>query len=95
MIATGPYYFRAHQAPSFGDPPNTDPGQHGYDVQLMPEMKASFYAEGPDIRAGVTVAPFENVNVYPLVAKILGLRTGKIDGKLRVLQGILRKHSQN
>src|ERR1035437_8562747 len=41
------------------------------------------------------VAPFENVNVYPLVANILGLRIGAIDGNLRVLQGILKKNSQN
>ena len=46
-------------------------------------MKAIFYAAGPDIRAGVTLAPFENVNIYPLIAKILGLRTGEIDGKLQ------------
>jgi predicted AlkP superfamily pyrophosphatase or phosphodiesterase len=95
MVATGPFYFRAHETQGFGDPPNMDPGQHGYDVHLFPDMKAIFYAEGPDIRGGVTVAPFENVNVYPLVAKILGLRIGTIDGRLRVLQGILKKHSQN
>jgi predicted AlkP superfamily pyrophosphatase or phosphodiesterase len=95
VVATGPFYIRAHEALSFGDPPNTDPGQHGYDSQIVPEMKAIFYAAGPDIRAGVTVKPFENVNVYPLIAKILGLRTGKIDGKLRVLKPILGKHSQN
>ena len=95
VIATGPYYIRAHQAPSFGDPPNTDPGQHGYDPELVPDMKAIFYAAGPDIRAGVTVPSFENVNVYPLIAQILGLRIGAIDGRLRVLQGILKKNSQN
>ena len=95
VVATGPSYIRAHEALSFGDPPVTDPGQHGYDPQLVPEMKAIFYAAGPDIRPGVTVAPFENVNVYPLIAKILGLRTGTIDGKLRVLQGVLKKNSQN
>jgi alkaline phosphatase D len=95
IVANGPSYIRAHEALSFGDPPNTDPGQHGYDPQLVPDMKGIFYAQGPDIRAGITVGPFENVNVYPLVAKILGLRTGTIDGKLRVLQGILRKNSQN
>ena len=58
-------------------------------------MKAVFAAAGPDVRAGVTVAPFENVNVYPLIAKILGLdiqalKTGPIDGKLAVLQGVLK-----
>src|ERR1035438_4385694 len=51
-------------------------------------MKAIFYAAGPDIRAGVTVAPFENVNVYPFIAKILGLTIGPIDGKLKVLQNM-------
>ncbi len=47
-------------------------------------MKAIFYAAGPDIRAGVTVKPFENVDVYPLIARILGLKTGTIDGRLRI-----------
>ena len=58
-------------------------------------MKASFFAAGPDIRGGVTVAPFENVDVYPLVAKLLGLdishlKTGPIDGEIRPLQAILQ-----
>jgi alkaline phosphatase D len=61
----------------------------------MPEMKALFVAAGPDIRHGVVLEPFENVNVYPLVAKILGLditklKTGPIDGKLGALEGILQ-----
>ena len=95
IVATGPSYIRAHEALSFGDPPNTDPGQHGYDPQVVPQMKAIFYAAGPDIRAGVTVKPFENVDVYPLIAKILGLQIGAIDGRLRDLQPILAKHSKN
>ena len=94
VVATGPSYIRAHEALSFGDPPNTDPGQHGYDPQIVPSMKAIFYAAGPDIRAGVTVQPFENVDVYPLIAWILGLKTGAIDGRLRPLQPILAKRSQ-
>jgi hypothetical protein len=58
-------------------------------------MKALFVAAGPDIRTGIVLEPFENVNVYPLVAKILGLniknlKTGPIDGTLNVLGGILR-----
>ena len=28
-------------------------GMHGYDAAHMPEMKAIFYAAGPDIRSGV------------------------------------------
>jgi len=42
------------------------------------------------------VAPFENVNVYPLVAKLLELdishlKTGAIDGDLRRLEMILKE----
>jgi hypothetical protein len=58
-------------------------------------MKALFVATGPDIRAGVTVAPFENVNVYPLIAKILDLPAGQIDGDVNVLQIILKSPSKN
>jgi predicted AlkP superfamily pyrophosphatase or phosphodiesterase len=65
-------------------------GEHGYD-NILPDMGATFYAWGPAIRPGVTVAPFENVNVYPLIAKILGLTISeKIDGNIGVLQPILR-----
>jgi hypothetical protein len=68
-------------------------GMHGYDTVCMPEMKAIFFAAGPDIQSGVTLEPFENVNVYPLIAKIPGLeisnlKTGSVDGKLAVLEGI-------
>jgi hypothetical protein len=35
------------------------------------------------------VKPFENVNVYPVVVKILGLDSPKIDGSLNVLSSIL------
>ncbi len=95
VVPTGPYNIAAHLPMHNGSPSTPSRGQHGYDALTMPSMKAIFYAEGPDIRAGVTVAPFENVNVYPLIAKILGLRVGPIDGRLQVLQGILPKNSQN
>jgi alkaline phosphatase D len=57
-------------------------GAHGYDPRLVPEMKASFFAEGPDI-AHVQLPTFENIDVYPLIAKILDLKiTTSIDGSL-------------
>jgi len=70
-------------------------GGHGFDPRQMPNMKAIFFAAGPDIRPGVTVASFENVDLYPLIARILGLQTGPIDGNIRALQGILKKNSKN
>ena len=96
VVPTGPYNIAAHLPRYNGNPSTPSIGQHGYDAATMPSMKAIFYAEGPDIRSGVTVAPFENRSIlYPLIAKILGLRIGPIDGKLSVLQGVLKKQSQN
>lgn len=67
-----------------------DFGQHGFDPAI-PDMHAVFYAWGPAFKSGLKIPPFENVNVYPLIAHILGLSyTQKIDGKAKVLQPILK-----
>lgn len=92
IVATGPYLFVANSDGRTAE--RTPVGEHGYDPTRVPEMKAIFFAAGPDIRAGVELAPFENVNIYPLIARILGLdttklATGPIDGKIAVLQGVL------
>jgi predicted AlkP superfamily pyrophosphatase or phosphodiesterase len=66
-------------------------GEHGYD-NAIPDMGATFYAWGPAFRSGLAIAPFENVNVYPLIAHILGLKiTDPIDGNLKVLDNALKK----
>jgi hypothetical protein len=56
-------------------------------------MRASFMAWGPAFKKGLTIEGFENVNVYPLVAHILGLKYNEqaIDGKFQVLSPILKK----
>jgi len=91
IVPNGPYLISAGAESSEHSPV----GMHGFDATRMPEMKALFVAAGPDIRHGVALAPFENVDVYPLVAKILGLeitklKTGPVDGQLSVLGGILK-----
>ena len=66
------------------------PGEHGFD-NLFLQMGATFYAWGPAFKKGLKISPFENVNVYPLVARILGLTLPEgIDGKPGVLKGTLR-----
>lgn len=66
------------------------PGTHGYDP-VMKEMHASFYAWGPQIKKGKTIPSFENIHVYPLVCRLLGLSyTEKIDGDPNVLSRIVR-----
>ncbi len=87
VIPTGPYLIRAHAPEKPEAPPK---GDHGYDPSKMKSMRAIFYAAGPDIRAGYKLQPFENIDVYPLIAHILGLRTGHIDGELAPLRPILR-----
>ena len=66
-------------------------GKHGFDNH-HPEMRASFMAWGPAFKKGLQIEGFENVNVYPIVAKILGLTFDEksIDGKLNVLSGALK-----
>lgn len=90
IVATGPYAIRAHapQAGTPDQPPSN--GMHGYDAHKLLEMKASFFAAGPDILPGKTVAPFENVNLYTWIAHILGLIPARNDGSLNVLAGTLR-----
>jgi len=72
-----------------GAPPAPDKkyyaaGAHGYDP-ATPEMAALFIANGPAFRAGVTLAPFDNVDVYPLVAKLIGITPKANDGGLAAL----------
>jgi predicted AlkP superfamily pyrophosphatase or phosphodiesterase len=90
IVATGPYAIRAHGPPAGAEDRAPTAGMHGFDPRRMPEMKASFFAAGPDIIAGKTVAPFENVNLYPWLAHLLGLQSPKSDGSLNVLAGTLR-----
>jgi predicted AlkP superfamily pyrophosphatase or phosphodiesterase len=65
-------------------------GEHGYD-NTLPDMGATFYAWGPAFKKGQTIPAFDNVNVYPLIAHILGLNVSEpIDGSFKVLKGILK-----
>lgn len=66
------------------------PGQHGFDNAIR-DMHASFYAWGPAFKENMTIEPFENVHIYPLIVKILGLpMPAAVDGRPEVLQPILR-----
>lgn len=68
----------------------TTKGKHGFDNDML-EMQAVFYAWGPAFKVGVKIAAFENIHVYPLLAKILGLSySHKIDGDISVLQSVLK-----
>ncbi len=90
VVATGPYAIRA-RTPQAGQADRAPTiGMHGFDPRLLPEMKASFFAAGPDLVKGKTVAPFDNVNLYSWMAHLLGLHPPKNDGSLNILSGTLR-----
>ena len=94
VIATGPYAIRARKPPVDRPDNPPEPGMHGFDPRKIPEMKASFFAAGPDILPGKTVGSFENVNLYPWIAHMLGLHAAKNDGNLNILAGTLRDNGR-
>lgn len=63
-------------------------GQHGFD-NAAPSMRAIFLARGPHVRRGVVVAPFENVHLYELMCRVLGLTPAPNDGRLDAVAGVL------
>ena len=65
------------------------PGGHGY-LPEHPDMGATFVATGPAFKQGVRLPRFSNLEVYPALAKVLGLELLRpIDGKLDVLNQAL------
>ena len=71
--------------------PRPPMGDHGYDPQKFPTMRAIFYAIGPNIRPGTKIPSFENVSVYPFIARILGLNVpANLDGSAAVLDPAYR-----
>jgi predicted AlkP superfamily pyrophosphatase or phosphodiesterase len=58
-------------------------GQHGYDPRHR-SMHGLFIASGPQFRIGLTVPAFENVHVYELMARVLGLTPAANDGRAEV-----------
>lgn len=69
-------------------PPGTR-GSHGYDPAL-PSMRAIFIASGPSFRSGVRLPAFDNVDVYPLLARLLGIAPAEHDGDPDTLLPALR-----
>ena len=63
-------------------------GEHGYDND-DPNMRALFVAHGPAFKRGLTVPEFDNVDVYPLLAHLLGVKPQPNDGDYAVVKPML------
>jgi len=64
-------------------------GAHGYDNRYE-SMRATFIARGPAFKRGYVAEPFENIEVYNVMCKILGLNPAPNDGNLARVSGMLR-----
>ncbi|MBP9583199.1 MAG: alkaline phosphatase family protein, partial [Ignavibacterium sp.] len=65
-------------------------GNHGYDPTNV-DMHGIFYAIGPDFKSGFTCGTIENINIYPLLAKLLRIfPNNNIDGKLERIEFLLK-----
>jgi predicted AlkP superfamily pyrophosphatase or phosphodiesterase len=65
-------------------------GAHGWDPALA-SMRAIFVAAGPGIRAGARIGEVRNVDLYPLMTELLGLRpAANIDGTRGRVLSLLR-----
>ena len=65
-----------------GSRPDTYPadgGAHGYDEDA-PEMAGLFVANGPSFGKGAKIPAFDNVDVYPMLARLLGVPAAASDG---------------
>jgi predicted AlkP superfamily pyrophosphatase or phosphodiesterase len=64
-------------------------GNHGYDPRHQ-SMHGLFIAAGPQFRTGVVVPAFDNVHIYELLCRVLGLDPVPNDGDAAVTRGFLR-----
>ncbi|MBZ9648557.1 ectonucleotide pyrophosphatase/phosphodiesterase [Sphingobium sp. 3R8] len=88
-----PYFCLAETGWVFQNTTPTKPitgGDHGWDDRA-PEMQALFIANGPAFNTGFRPsADFANVDVYPLLARLLGVTPQPSDGDAAMLQGLIK-----
>ncbi len=65
-------------------------GEHGYAPEDA-SMRAVFVADGPDFVDGVRMPGFDNVDVYPLLARLLRVNAAPNDGDARRFDAVLEK----
>jgi predicted AlkP superfamily pyrophosphatase or phosphodiesterase len=63
-------------------------GSHGFDPE-DPQMAALFIASGPAFEHGVLLNSFVNVDVYPLLARLLGITPQPNQGRLDTFSRVL------
>lgn len=65
----------------------TSNGNHGYNNSFS-EMRAIFAAHGPNFRKNKVLVPFQNINVYPLLCKLLNIKCQPNNGTAAVFDSV-------
>jgi hypothetical protein len=66
-------------------------GEHGWDPALQ-SMRALFAIGGPGLKEGITIPEVNNVDVYPLMTELLGLRAAEgIDGRAGAIRRLIMR----
>lgn len=80
----------------FAFAPSSGRGAHGFDPR-EPDMMVAFRAIGPDFKVGYEApltegeqSAFHNIDLYPMLCKLLGIKPAPVDGKLERIQKILK-----
>ncbi|HZY82390.1 MAG TPA: ectonucleotide pyrophosphatase/phosphodiesterase [Cyclobacteriaceae bacterium] len=88
VLISEPTYYIRHS----GRRPDTNEskhfGVHGYDPTIVTDMHGIFLARGPQIKKGQRLDVVRNIDIYPLVCRILGLQVPKIDGDPKALEKV-------
>jgi hypothetical protein len=71
------------------DPGSFSGGEHGFD-NSYPSMKGMFISRGPAFNSGHEIDPFQNIHIYSLLTKVLGLKPASHAGSLDYVEVILK-----
>jgi predicted AlkP superfamily pyrophosphatase or phosphodiesterase len=74
-------------------PATTTRGAHGFAPEAE-SMRSLFIAHGPAFVPRTTLPPFDNVDVYPLLARLIGIEPAANDGDIESLLPALREQPQ-
>jgi predicted AlkP superfamily pyrophosphatase or phosphodiesterase len=94
VLVSAPYHYIRHsdrEAFNRTTPQGKKFGVHGYDPAVVKDMHGLFMAQGPRIKKGKKIGFVRNLDVYPLIVRILGLKLPPIDGDPKALQSIYLK----
>ena len=80
----------------FNFAPSRNNGTHGFDPKET-DMMVAFRAIGPDFKEGYDApytegeqSSFRNIDLYPMLCKLLGVKPAPVDGSLERIQHILK-----